>query len=75
MSCGMWDVPLYKFLLIDGTAALISVPTQVLLAAFYGEQIKATIKEFNIIVISTVIIGVGLYFVYKLIQKKNSKTA
>ena len=43
-------VPLWKFVLIDGAAALISVPTQVLLVAYYGEVILSKIKEFKIAV-------------------------
>jgi membrane protein DedA with SNARE-associated domain len=47
MSCGMMGIPLWKFIAIDGGAALLSVPTQVLLVAFYGEIILAKVKEFK----------------------------
>ena len=50
LSCGIMGVPLWKFVLIDGAAALISVPTQVLLVAYYGEVILSKIKEFKIAV-------------------------
>lgn len=56
MSCGMMGIPLWKFILVDGFAALISVPTQVLLVAYYGEVILDKIKEFKIVL--AIIIGV-----------------
>lgn len=61
MTCGLMGVPLWKFIAIDGSAALISVPTQVLLVAFYGEVILAKIKEFKLILIS--LIGIAILFV------------
>lgn len=47
MSCGLMKVPLWKFVAIDGAAALLSVPTQVLLVAYYGEVILEKIREFK----------------------------
>ena len=47
LSCGMLKVPAYKFLLIDGFAALVSVPTQVYLVAYYGRQIIEAIKKYQ----------------------------
>lgn len=47
-SCGLMGVSFYKFLFIDGLAALLSVPTQVLLVAYYGKEILENIKEFKI---------------------------
>lgn len=49
LSCGLMGIPLWKFVMVDGTAALISVPTQVYLVATYGEVILEKIKEFKII--------------------------
>ena len=39
MSCGLLGIPLSKFILIDGLAILISVPTQVYLVATYGNVV------------------------------------
>lgn len=47
MSCGMMGIPLWKFIMIDGLAALLSVPTQVLLVAYYGEVILSKVREFK----------------------------
>lgn len=56
ISCGLMGVSLWKFLLIDGFAALLSVPTQVLLVANYGEVILEKVREFKLILF--VIIGI-----------------
>lgn len=77
MTCGLMGVPLWKFIAIDGGAALISVPTQVLLVAFYGEVILAKIKEFKLILIS--LIGIAILFVllrklyFKIREKQSDK--
>jgi membrane protein DedA with SNARE-associated domain len=60
VTCGLMGVPFWKFILIDGTAALLTVPTQVLLVAFYGREILDKIKEFKLALV--IIIGVGIIF-------------
>ncbi len=70
MSCGMMGVPTYKFLLIDGTVALITVPTQVLLVAFYGEVILSKFKEFKLYLFGTLALIAIVYFIVKKINKK-----
>jgi membrane protein DedA with SNARE-associated domain len=64
MSCGMMGVPVSKFLLVDGLAALLTVPTQVLLVAFYGEVILSKFKEFKLVLLGLFIIWL-LYFLAK----------
>ncbi len=49
MSCGMMGVKWWKFILVDGAAALISVPTQVILVALYGKVILEKIKPFKMV--------------------------
>ncbi len=58
LSCGLMGVPFWKFISIDGAAALLSVPTQVWLVATYGDVILSKIKEFKIIL--AMVIGVIL---------------
>lgn len=48
LSCGLLGVPLWKFILVDGLAALISVPTQIILVAAYGDVVLAKMKEFKL---------------------------
>ena len=68
LSCGIMGVPLWKFLLVDGSAALISVPTQVLLVAYYGEVILEKIREFKMYLIVVLGIVAVCWVVYKLYQ-------
>jgi membrane protein DedA with SNARE-associated domain len=49
-TCGMAGLPLWKFILVDGGAALLSVPTQVLLVSYYGESILVFIKKVKVII-------------------------
>ena len=69
MSCGLLGIPLWKFMLIDGLAALISVPTQVYVVATYGEIILEKIREFKI----AAGIVLGVVFVLWLIRKVYQK--
>ncbi len=45
--CGMSGIPFWKFTAIDGTAALLTVPTQVLLIAYYGDWILQHLHTFK----------------------------
>ncbi len=71
LACGMLRFPLWKFALIDGIAALVSVPTQILLLSFYGETILGFLKQFKIVVLC--LLGVAiLFFVYRKWLKRHS---
>lgn len=65
MSCGLFGIPLWKFSLIDGAAALISVPTQVYFVATYGDLILEKIREFKVYVA----IALGVIFLIWLLKK------
>lgn len=65
LSCGMTGISWTKFLVIDGLAALISVPTQIMLVAYYGEDIIKQVKRFN----AAIGIIVGLIIVVFIIRK------
>jgi len=73
MTCGLMGIPLWKFLLVDGSAALFSVPTQVYLVATYGEVILEKIAEFKIILASIIGIVILIWIVRKIIQKMSRK--
>lgn len=64
LSCGLMGVPLWKFILIDGAAALISVPTQVLLVAYYGDVILGKLKEFKLAV-GVLILSLLVFWILK----------
>ncbi|MFN3202834.1 MAG: DedA family protein [Bradymonadia bacterium] len=75
MSCGMLGVPLWKFLAVDGTAALISVPTQVVLVALYGEVVLENIKEFKIWFFSILGLLIVFFVARKIIRNRKAKAA
>jgi membrane protein DedA with SNARE-associated domain len=73
MSCGLMGIPLWQFVMVDGLAALISVPTQVYLVATYGEVILDKIKEFKLILGAVILLIILVWGVKKLIQYIKSR--
>lgn len=69
LACGMLHFPVWKFLLIDGIAALISVPTQIYLLAHYGEPILMKLRQFKLVVFAVIAILL-IYFLFKKIREK-----
>lgn len=72
LSCGIMGVPLWQFLLVDGVAALFSVPTQVYLVATYGEVILDKIAEFKLILGSIIGVILIIWLIRKFVFKKKS---
>ena len=75
MSCGLMGVSFSKFILVDGTAALLSVPTQVILVATYGEVILEKIKEFKMVLFAIIGIAILIYLIkrgVRFIQKRRA---
>ncbi len=70
LSCGMLKVPFWKFILIDGLAALVSVPTQVLVVAYYGEVILAKIREFKMYIGIGLVVLLLIFLIRKFFFKK-----
>ncbi len=73
LACGMLKFPMWKFAVIDGVAALISVPTQILLLAHYGETILKFLKQFKLVVLAILLV-VLLVFLYKKFMAKRPQT-
>ncbi len=65
---GFSKLPMWQFLLIDGIAALISVPTQILIVAHYGEVILSTIQKFKMYVLMLA----GLFLIIMIARKLNT---
>lgn len=65
MMCGALKVPPWKFCLVDGLAALLSVPTQVWLVATYGDFILSYIKQFKMLLLVLILMGLALFFMRK----------
>lgn len=72
LSCGLLGIPLWKFIAIDGTAALLSVPTQVYLVGTYGNVILKKLAEFKIYVLY-VVVAVALIWIARKIYLKNTR--
>ncbi|MBD65535.1 MAG: hypothetical protein CME62_10030 [Halobacteriovoraceae bacterium] len=75
LSCGLMGIPIWKFLTVDGIAALISVPTQVILVAYYGDVILAQIKKFKMILLVIIALVVLFYLSKKLYEYYQKKKA
>lgn len=71
LTCGAMKIPLWKFLAVDGAAALISVPSQVILVAMYGEEILENFKRFKLILLGAIVVFVVFYLVKKWLARKN----
>jgi membrane protein DedA with SNARE-associated domain len=62
IACGAVGMPATKFLAVDGLAALVSVPTQIYLVAFYGREILAVLDEVKIVIgVALVVFLVGYF--------------
>lgn len=75
LMCGALGVPAWAFLLVDGSAAIISVPTQVLLVSFYGKDILHNLKEFKLYFFGGLAIVAILYFGRKYLTEKKVSTS
>lgn len=73
LSCGLLGISFWKFLAIDGLAALISVPTQVYFVATYGEIILEKVSEFKMYVLGLMAVAAAVWLVRKVYLKKFAK--
>lgn len=69
LASGMMRYPAWKFLVIDGMAALISVPTQIYLLAHYGETILIKLKQFKLVLLAVLAL-VLIYFLVKKLKQR-----
>lgn len=69
-SCGMMGLNFSKFTLVDGSAALLSVPTQIFVIAIYGESILTYLKQFKTVVFSVLAIAAAYYLLRYIWEKK-----
>jgi len=64
MACGLLGMPLWKFIAVDGTAALLSVPTQIILVGHYGDVILENFKTVKVVFLLLLAL-IALWFVIK----------
>jgi membrane protein DedA with SNARE-associated domain len=74
LSCGLLGIPLWKFCLIDGLAALISVPTQVYLIATYGRIVLSYLKEVKMYILIAAGIALVVWLGRKIYLKNFAKS-
>ncbi|NJL24196.1 MAG: DedA family protein [Calothrix sp. SM1_5_4] len=75
MACGMLGLPSWKFGLIDGLAALLTVPTQVLLVVYYGDEILGWIKRFKIAFVIVLVVILGIYVFRSMYRSRSGQSA
>lgn len=75
LLCGMLKFPAWKFAAVDAVAVSISVPTQVLLLAHYGEPILNNLRQFKTVVFSLLGLAVLAFVIYRWRQKRLEKAA
>lgn len=74
LSCGLLGIPAWKFALIDGSAALISVPTQVLLVASFGGVILENLGRYKLYAIAVLATVALVWFIRRIYLKKFKKS-
>ncbi len=74
LMCGALGVKPWIFLLVDGTAALFSVPTQVLLVSFYGREILMKMRPFKFYLLIAIVLVIVIYFGRKYLAERKLST-
>lgn len=72
MMCGAIGLPKWQFILVVGVAALLSVPTQVILISMYGEIILNLLRQLKFVVIGAAVVGVFFFIFMKWTNKETS---
>lgn len=67
LACGALGIPPWKFLLVDMSVIFITIPTQVFLIAFFGEDILAFIKKFKLYIVAIMAVVI-IYIVIKVFR-------
>jgi membrane protein DedA with SNARE-associated domain len=63
--CGALGITYTRFLTVDGLAALVSVPSQVLLIAFYGDAILVYFKTFKVVLIVAAVVAFIVWYILR----------
>lgn len=70
--CGATKLPFVKFAAVDGTAALLSVPTQVLLLAYYGEVIIGFLQQSKLVILVLFLAFISYMLVNRFRKKRST---
>jgi membrane protein DedA with SNARE-associated domain len=71
LMCGAMGLNTLGYLAIDSAAAVLTAPTQVLLAAFYGNEILHYLKQFKIGVLAVITIVIVAMYIRKIREKRS----
>ena len=74
-ACGATGIKYSTFILVDGTAALLTVPTQVLLMAYFGEKVLSLLKDIKIVLLTIVGVIVLVFIAKRLWARRKSAQA
>jgi len=75
LACGAFGIPLWKFCAVDGLAALVSVPTQILLVGFYGDTILSNFKSVKFAIFGLIIVVVVVKLSLSYIRRRREVRA
>jgi membrane protein DedA with SNARE-associated domain len=70
LATGMLKFPAWKFAIIDGLAAAVSVPTQIYLLAHFGKEILVYFSRFKLVLFAFLVVGL-IVFLFKKYQNRN----
>ena len=73
LMCGAMGLSPWRFLGVDVIAAGVSVPTQVLLVSFYGDEILKYLTRFKIALGVTLGTALVVFLIYKLAQRQRAR--
>jgi membrane protein DedA with SNARE-associated domain len=75
MMCGAIGLPRWKFIVVVGIAALITIPTQVLLISHYGELVLQILGQVKVVAIVAAVVLTIVFVVTKWRTRKTSYPA
>lgn len=78
LACGALGIPLWKFMIFDGMAVTLSIPTQVYFIATYGEEILVFMSRFRnfLGILFSIFLGYIIWTIYRnitYVKKKKKK--
>lgn len=75
LMCGAMGLSAWKFAAVDFIAAGLSVPTQILLLCFYGEEILGHLRRYKLMALSILAAFLAVWIVRKLIDRWREQRA
>ena len=70
LSSGFFKIPYSQFIIVDGLAVLILVPTQVLIVSYWGHKIIENLKTTSVLMAMIIVVFVTIFVFRKLKEIK-----